>query len=508
MPFIDGELFTCGLHEGERLSDVARAHPEYLAWMLNNKRELMLDESDEEFITECFKVMLPIPSAAALVRVEDVEVIEGVIEDTAPNFLTIFDKDRRERPKIDWTEEQLAALDQIDVWQERGGPFFALTGPAGTGKSTLMQEVVARLFHARLTAMTGKAALRLSEVAERDASTLHRILYYPPAPGEDPKFTRLRDPETDLIVVDEASMMSPMIVADLKGWVKRGVRFLLVGDPYQLPPVITGADAREHGDDYSIFAHVKGAELTKVMRNAGGVLRAATIVRETGEICTESYPDDTGGYDFVRTRNPLEYAVDAYCNDRDDHILITWRNSIRMKANHSIRARFGHGGELPDAGEPVLFKKNGQGVLNGEIAECGGFETGPMVGSLRTLWMTTAMGQRILVSFDGGDRDKGGEFFDGQLPWIEDFRKYHIDLRQKALPDPIPVTFGYCLTAHSAQGSQARRATVFLASGDEKMSVFRKPTTLPDGSTAPFSSRFIYTALTRAKLKSTMVLGL
>jgi hypothetical protein len=303
-------------------------------------------------------------------------------------------------------------------------------------------------------------------------------------------------------------MMTPSVFRDLNSWIECGARVLLVGDSFQLPPVVTGKELQQYGEDYSVFAQVQGALLQTVMRSVGGVLRAATKVRETGEICAQSDLDASGeGYEYVRTKLPIEQAIEEYLADPSDHMLISWRNVVRMNANKQVRARLGRDGPLPDDGEPVLIKKNGQGHLNGEIIPCGGFEAGPIVGSLRTLWMRVGAYKRLLVTVDGGDREKGGEMFDGQQPWIEDWKKYHIDLQQKCLPEPLPLTWGYVATAHSAQGSESRRVTVFLERGDERSSHFRKMTTLPDGSKTSFASRFVYTATTRAKVYTKMIVG-
>lgn len=406
-------------------------------------------------------------------------------------------------PKVAWTPEQRAALDQIEDWilMGYGESFFALTGPAGSGKSTLVREIADRHPGAVLSAMTGKAALRLGYCAGRSASTLYKILYWPPAPGEALVFTRVRDVPGSLIVVDEASMMTPSVYRHLQIWAADGAKILLVGDSYQLPPVITGEELKEHGDDYSVFAEISGVALETVMRSIGGVLRAATRVRQTGQIVRES----DGEYEYVRTDRPLFTAVDEYLADPDDHLLITWRNAARMSANRLIRERLGRGGPLPDEGEPVLLKRNGQGFLNGEIVPCGGWEPGPKIGSLQCLYMRTGYA-KILVSVDGGRRDKGGEYFDGQQ-WVEDFRKYHIDLKKQCLPEPIPATWGYCLTAHSAQGSEARRSTVFLERGDATSPHFKELTTLPNGDRVSQAARWAYTALTRGKMRAMMIVG-
>lgn len=416
------------------------------------------------------------------------------------------------RQEIVWTEEQLRALDEVEEWLEGDEPLFSLTGPAGSGKSSLACEIVARHPEAVLTAMTGKAAVRLAEIVGRQASTCHSKLYWPPLPGAS--FTRMREPPSRLVLVDEASMCSPTVVRDLRAW---GCRVLLIGDGYQLPAVITGEELKEFGDDYSAFGEVSGVALETVMRSVGGVLRAATRVRETGEIQEKSDLDGPeSGYAFLKHADPLGYAVDMYMSrldgngeplDGQDTLLITWRNAVRLEANRRIRARLGREGPLPDGGELVLLKRNGQGYLNGEIVRCGGFEDGPKIGSMRTLWMGTGGGEKLLVSVDGGRKEKGGEWMDGQQPWVEDFRKFHVSLNQQKLPEPTPITWAYCLSGHSAQGSESNRAIVFLAKGDERSQYFRKATRLPDGSQAPFSARWTYTTTTRSKLFTQMITG-
>jgi hypothetical protein len=405
-------------------------------------------------------------------------------------------------PKFDWTDEQARALDAVEDWLRDGRPFFALTGPAGSGKTTILREVVDRHPGAVLAAMTGKAALRLGHCTGRPGSTLHKILYWPPQPGQTLVFDKLREPPGSFVVIDESSMTSPTIYRHLQSWAEDGVKILLVGDGYQLPPVITGEELKQHGKDYSVFAEVRGAALETVMRSVGGVLRTATKIRQTGQIVRES----DGEYEYERTDRPLSRAVEEYLVDADDHLLVTWKNSVRMAANRRIREATGHGGPLPDEGEPVLIRRNGQGYLNGEVVSCGGFEQGPQIGSLKCLYMRVGY-SKVLVTVDGGPRDKGGEFFDGQQPWIEDWRKYHIEMKKQDLPEPLPVTFGYCLTGHTVQGSEGRRVTVFLDKGDASNPHFKELTTLPTGERVSNAARWGYTTITRGKLRAKMIVG-
>lgn len=564
MPLLIDNLLVYGKHVGSLVADVARSDPDFLRWILEplacemlalNAEEIeriseALDEADfdryEEHKQQSDEIIaglpwanerpepppplppdaLQLPEPPPLPPELMVSTQTSSVEDHAPGTngsakagalaeLSLFDVWTPPPPRVpefEWTPEQYKALEEIEEWQRdhsrSSSPFLALTGPSGSGKTSLVREIVNRHPEAILTAMTGKAAMRLAQLTERDASTLHSKLYWPPKPGEDLRFTRLRDAPGPLVVVDESSMASPSIYEHLKSWAAGDTKILLVGDSYQLPPVITGKELQQHGEDFSIFQHVSGPALETVMRNAGGVLRAATQVRETGEICEQSDLDEAGnGYEYVRHKSPIEYAVDEYLNDRDDHLLITWRNAIRMQTNRAVRQKLGHEGPLPDEGEPVLIKRNGQGRLNGEIVICSGFTDGPVLGGLRTLWMEVTCGPRLLVSVDGGSEEKGGEWFDGNAPWVRDWKAFHIDLTKAMLPEPAPITWAYCLTCHSAQGSEARRATVFLCRGDERSSHFRKPTTLPDGSTTTMAARWIYTSTTRSTHRTTMIVG-
>lgn len=459
------------------------------------------------------------------------------------------------------TDEQSRAFDGVEAWLSSGvGGAYHLAGAAGTGKSTLV-AAVARLPNTRLTATTGRAALRLWACAKRPARTLHAELYERPEVGSgqevdaegraqrsasgprqwDLSFDRVRPPfnttevdgvarveRTALLVVDEASLVAPAAWVDLQSWVAAGVKVLLVGDDYQLPPVVAEGGRRRaevqalvarYGEDFSAFSLSPGVRLSTVMRASGGVVRAAARLRETGEVVRES----DGNYAFAATRSPLEDAVEAYAADPTDHLLVTWRNATRMRANRLVRERLGRSGEVPDPGEPVLFRRNSTEyrVLNGDVMRCGGpLEPGPKFDSLQCWWMTLEGREqrRVLVTVDGGDRQRGGEWFDGGMPWVSDFRRFHRDVRDMrawaptlragdTIGMPVPVTWGYCLTAHLAQGSEFRRVTTFLDGADARSARFQKQTRLPAGSSAKFSSRWIYTATTRAREQSTLLLG-
>jgi exodeoxyribonuclease V alpha subunit len=139
-----------------------------------------------------------------------------------------------------------------------------LAGGPGTGKTTTVAKILAVLqdqaaggLRVALAAPTGKAAARLQEAAnaaaaslpaeDRErlgalkASTLHRLLGY--KPGARTRFWHDRDNRLpyDVVVVDEASMVSLTMMSRLVEALRPTCRLVLVGDPDQLASVEVGA---------------------------------------------------------------------------------------------------------------------------------------------------------------------------------------------------------------------------------------------------------------------------
>lgn len=134
----------------------------------------------------------------------------------------------------------------LDPSQQRGvdlvlrARFGALTGPPGSGKTTTLCAALdacdARAITYALAAPTGKAARRMTQLTNRPASTLHRLLEW-----RGGVFTRNEDAplDADVVIVDEASMIDYALgMALLAG--TRHSRLILVGDADQLPPIGVG----------------------------------------------------------------------------------------------------------------------------------------------------------------------------------------------------------------------------------------------------------------------------
>lgn len=151
-------------------------------------------------------------------------------------------------------------------------PLALITGGAGTGKTSIVVAVLRSLLHQpgfelsriALAAPTGKAAQRMGEAIRHalealgdsgpneaqlreflpEPRTLHRLL------GWHPALARFRHSEenplpADVVIVDEASMISLELMERLMGALSSNARLVLLGDADQLPSVEAGCAFRD-----------------------------------------------------------------------------------------------------------------------------------------------------------------------------------------------------------------------------------------------------------------------
>ena len=116
-----------------------------------------------------------------------------------------------------------------------------LTGGPGCGKTTTTKTLVSLLRAmgrgVLLAAPTGRAAQRMEEVIGLEAKTIHRLLEF-----QNGSFQKNRDfpLETDVLVVDECSMLDISLFAALLAAVPEKAQLILIGDADQLPSVGAG----------------------------------------------------------------------------------------------------------------------------------------------------------------------------------------------------------------------------------------------------------------------------
>ncbi|MBA3327636.1 MAG: ATP-dependent RecD-like DNA helicase [Solirubrobacterales bacterium] len=342
-----------------------------------------------------------------------------------------------------------------------------LTGGPGVGKTQAMRTLVDLLAAegrtVRLCAPTGKAARRLAELTGAEATTIHRLLGWVPGEG----FSRDREDPIegcDVLIVDEASMLSVRLAEALLGAVGPRTHVLLVGDVDQLAPVGPGRVLGDLLDSGSVPA----TRLTEVFRQAA----RSMIVRAAHAIDDGEYPPTVPRRGDVRDffvvaregpeaifaevcalaaeRLPAHFGLDPAA---DVQVLAPMhKGPVGIDAlNTELRARLNPDGERIEGtplrvGDKVMQTRNSyeHDLFNGE--------------------------RGVLVHHDS---ERGRVLFAG-----DDGRR--LTLHVGALDT---IRLAYCASVHKAQGSQAKAIVVPVFRGHHIM----------------LTRNLLYTAVTRAQ---------
>jgi len=186
----------------------------------------------------------------------------------------------------------LSAHQQEQSSRAMSSPLGILAGTPGTGKTFTVAGIVHQILRRygaadiACAAPTGKAAVRMTETMQQQyglpvvASTIHQLLEVG-RNGHDGQgwgFMRnAREPLDQLFVfADEMSMADTELAASLLEAIPRGGHLLLIGDPYQLPPVGTGAPLR----DLIASGRIGYGELNEIRRNAGLIVEGCQRIKD------------------------------------------------------------------------------------------------------------------------------------------------------------------------------------------------------------------------------------
>ena len=360
------------------------------------------------------------------------------------------------RNTLELSPQQGEAIDRIEDWYARSNKqVFYLAGLGGTGKTTLVVALQAVLDNVQYCSLTGKAASVLRARGAKNACTLHSLLYGAPEvrkhKGREELVWYRREGKllVDLIVADECSMIDHKLGRDL---LATGVKILVTGDPVQLPPVL--------GEP---FFNKPDFTLTEIHRQAANSqpLKLATAIR-TGERI-----------------KPRRFNLDALL---DHDIVIAALNRTRRNINQLMRRSFGITDEYPVVGERIVGLRNNSatGILNG------------------TLWTIEALTRddlRLNVDLvdDIGNVAQVEAHADG-------FLLRQLDLNEREYEGLDLFDFGYCLTCHKAQGSEWDSVVVIDETDSPGFAMITG-----NLSQSEFRTRWLYTAVTRAKSRVSLM---
>jgi exodeoxyribonuclease V alpha subunit len=328
-----------------------------------------------------------------------------------------------------------------------------VTGGPGVGKTTIVRGIVSILKRTGLTvalaAPTGRAAKRLADATGEPASTLHRLLEWRPA---NASFARCADRplETDVLIVDEASMIDVRLGADLVAALASAARLILVGDIDQLPSVGPGTVLA----DVIASGAVPTVRLTEIFRQAAQSLIVVNAHRiQEGELPELGAPPAAG-------RNQ-EGEADGEANrqpDRRDFFFLEEDDPakaaalIRDLVAVRLPRRYGFSPQEIQVLSPMHRGELGAGNLNQLLQEAltagaAGIERGARV--LR-------VGDKVMQVRN--DYDK--EVWNGDSGVVESASAEALSVRfddrvvAYALDELDALVLAYAATVHKSQGSE------------------------------------------------------
>lgn len=375
--------------------------------------------------------------------------------------------------------DQQEVLNHILDWYKKDKEamqFVSLGGYAGTGKTTLI--AVLRRHLAKLednikvgfVSYTGKAARVLKSKLDKQkvifpkdtVGTIHSLIYSPVVNEKEEitgwqKKTKL---DRDIIIVDEASMVDGMIWQHLLSYRKP---IIVVGDHGQLPP-IQGA--------FSLMQKPQ-LKLEKIHRQAEGnpIIAISKHVRENGVIKPGKYSDTVRKYDKA-DYDTGEAMNELLSNYNNDTLILCGYNTTRRKLNNFIRQSRGIESIAPVPGDRVICLRNNhrKQIFNG------------MLGTIISIELVEPEWYMAEIEMDGEDRVFRGLIAAKQF---DSDKALNFTQQRKEIMRGDLFDFGYALTVHKAQGSQAKRVILF----EERFKQM----------TDEEWKRWLYTAVTRAE---------
>ena len=403
----------------------------------------------------------------------------------------------RRLKKVEDTEQiQLDEMQHRAVIESIKHGLLVLTGGPGTGKTTTINTMI-RFFESEgmsllLAAPTGRAAKRMTEATGYEAQTIHRLLEVNVNPEDKEAvggFMRNRQNplETDVIIIDEMSMVDLPLMHALLSAVVPGTRLVLVGDVDQLPSVGPGRVLR----DIISSGCFPVVTLTRIFRQAG----ESDIVMNAHKInAGEPVVLDNKSRDFFFLKRQdadtiigvtimlIQKKLPKYVGALPGEIQVmtpTRKGLLGVERLNMILQRYLN----PED------KKKAEKEINGRL-----FREGDKVMQIKNNYqleweVTTKFGLTV---------DKGMGVFNGDMGVITEINQY-TETIEVEFDEARKVKYGfdmteelelaYAITVHKSQGSEYPAVVIPLLPGPRLL----------------YNRNLLYTAVTRAKKCLTIV---
>lgn len=363
-------------------------------------------------------------------------------------------------------------------WTPDSKPYYAYSGPPGSGKTTIIREIVKALGYSNrdvhCMALVGNAVMNLSK-SGMNAKTVHSSIYdlaLIPEKDENGKLIRKPDGsikqkmdfvlrsyftgEPKLLLVDETGMLSDPILQDILSF---GIPTIFIGDMNQLGPIYGKCSVMEKPDYI----------LTKIMRQKEG----DPIIQLCQDILHDR-PLVYGEYGKSRVLKPTE--IDLKMNLLNDYDrIIVGKNATKEKINSHIREELlGLHPKKPYVGDKVICRAN-----DWSLSLDGYYLVNGMNGTIEDINWSKSNSKKVFIDFKPDFLDDC--FYDIPL----DIKYLNCPAGEKndyGMSSYNKFDYGYAITTHLSQGSQYNRV-LFM---DEYFRNF------------DFMKRIRYTAISRA----------
>jgi exodeoxyribonuclease V len=380
---------------------------------------------------------------------------------------------------IDLSSDQQKSLFDLIEWYKKDRQamqYVTLGGYAGTGKTTLIAVLRRELqkidnnLKVGFASYTGKAArvLQLKIKAENvllkqdTVGTIHSLIYSPIVNDRQEiigwKLKEKIDP--DLIIIDEASMVDQIIWSHLLSY---RIPIVVVGDHGQLPPIAGNFNLMQKPE----------LRLEEIHRQAklNPIVDVSIQARQSGEIKPGRYSSNVIKFDpgDVELQERMSEILQNY---NSETLILCGYNTTRVRLNSYIRNSLGFESPEPTSGDRVICLRNNHKakIYNG------------MIGTIINIHSQDEEWYDAEIAMDGEDNKFSGLISKAQFNANSPLN--FTDRRKEIMRGDL-FDFGYALTVHKAQGSQAKRVILF----EER---FKK---MDDEQW----KRWLYTAVTRAE---------